>query len=135
MTEKAKSFLNLIIIMAGPLFLSFAATELEQLLILIPCMLVIICIGIPVFHLIKNEKKAFLTTAFAAFFSCLLCLTVMGMFSGSKNVRDHLAELVISTGISIFPSFLSLTWLLLLAKRKRNEKMAQKQESGVSGRS
>ena len=120
MTEKSKSLLNLIIIAGGPFFLCVMATELQQLLILVPSLLVIICIGIPVFHLIKNEKKAFLITASASFFSSLLCLTVMGMFSGSQDVRDHLAELVISTGVSIFPSFLSLTYLLLLAKRKRD---------------
>lgn len=130
MTKKSKSLLNPIIIMAGPFFLLCMATDLEQLLILVPSLIVIICIGIPVFHLIKNEKKAFLITAFAAFFSCLLCLTVIGMFSDSKDVRENLPELVISTGISIFPSFISLTWLLMLAKRKRNEKMAQKQELG-----
>lgn len=130
MTKKSKSLLNLIIIMAGPFFLLCMATDLEQLLILVPSLIVIICIGIPVFHLIKSEKKAFLITAFAAFFSCLLCLTVIGMFSDSKDVRENLPELVISTGISIFPSFISLTWLLMLAKRKRNEKMAQKQELG-----
>lgn len=131
MTKKSKSLLNLIIITAGPFFLLCMATDLEQLLILVPSLIVIICIGIPVFHLIKSEKKAFLITASAAFFSCLLCLTVIGMFSDSKDVRENLPELVISTGISIFPSFISLTWLLMLAKRKRHEKMAQKQESGV----
>ena len=128
MTEKTKSFLSLIVIMAGPIFLLFMATDLEQLLILVPSLLVIICIGIPVFHLIKSELKAFLITAFTAFFSCL---TAIGVFSESADVRENLPELVISTGISIFPSFISLTWLLMLAKRKRNEKMAQKQESGV----
>ena len=132
MTEKTKSFLSLIVIMAGPIFLLFMATDLEQLLILVPSLLVIICIGIPVFHLIKSELKAFLITAFTAFFSCLLCLTAIGVFSESADVRENLPELVISTGISIFPSFISLTWLLMLAKRKRNEKMAQKQEAGVS---
>ena len=128
MTEKLKSLLNLIIITAGPLFLLFMATDLEQLLILVPSLLVIICIGMPVFHLIKSERKAFLVTAFAAFFSCILCLTAIGMFSNSKDVRENLPELVTSSGISIFPSFISMTWLMMLAKRKRNEKMAQKQE-------
>jgi len=126
MTEKSKSLLNLLIIAAGPLFLLFAANELEQLFILLPILLVIICIGMPVFHLIKNEKKAFLITAFASFFSCLLCLTVVGLFSGTKDVRENLLELIIATGVSIFPSFLSLTYLLMLAKRKRDRKMAQK---------
>ncbi len=127
MTEKSKSLLNLIIVAAGPFFLCFAATELHQLLILVPSMVVIICIGLPVFHLMKSEKKAFLVTAFAAFFSSLLCLTAMGMCSDSKDVRENLPELVISTGISIFPSFLSLTWLLLLAKRKRDRNLARAQ--------
>lgn len=125
MTEKSKSLLNLIIIAAGPFFLCVVATELQQLLILVPSLLVIICIGLPVFHLVKSEKKAFLITALVSFFSCLLCLTVMGFFSGSKDVQENLMELVVSTGISIFPSFLSLTWLLLLARRKREKRLAQ----------
>jgi hypothetical protein len=125
MTEKLKSLLNLIIITAGPLFLLFMATQLRQLLILVPSMIVIICIGLPVFHLIKNGKKAFLITAFASFFSCLLCLTVMGLLSDSKDVRECLPELVISTGASIFPGFLSMTYLLMLAKRKRDKRLLQ----------
>lgn len=125
MQERSKTILHAIIILAGPLFLLFMISELEQLIILLPCFIVVICVGLPSFHLLKSEKRAFLITASGSFLLCMFCLMLIGMFADSKEPRAPLHELVIATGISIFPSFISLTWLFMLIKRRRDRRLLQ----------
>ena len=133
MQQKSKTVLDAIIILAGPLFLLFMISELEQLIILLPCFIVVICIGLPLFHLLKSEKRAFMITASGSFLLCMFCLTLIGLMAGSKEQRAPLYELIIATGISILPSFISLTWLLMLIKRRRDRRLLQIKKQAESG--
>ncbi|MHB9138915.1 MAG: hypothetical protein ACYC4Q_05885 [Victivallaceae bacterium] len=134
MQERSKSVLNAAVIAAGPLFLLFMASELDQLIILLPCFIVVICIGLPSFHLLKSERRAFMITALGSFLSCMLCLALIGLIATSQEPRAPLHALIISTGISILPSFISLTWLLMLIKRRRDRRLQirSQAESGTA---
>jgi hypothetical protein len=133
MQERSKSILNAAIIAGGPVFLLFMVSELDQLIILLPCFIVVVCIGLPSFHLLKSERRAFIITAAGSFLSCMLCLALIGIISSSKEPRAPLYELIIATGISILPSFISLTWLLMLIKKRRDRRLLQIKKQAESG--